>query len=278
MDQFVDKFDQLLAQARASADLAHSAPNAERLTLTIYGPAANDDLQGNTAMGMLPSISARAIDLIVAFEVGGEQAYNQRYRHPIWPRGQSGVTCGIGYDIGYVTPLQLAADWHGHTFDANIALLSKACGIKGTAALLLLPPLAAIDIGFASAMAVFHTTVQHTIGQTLRALPNAAALNGDCLGALVSLVNNRGASFALAGERYLEMRQIREDVAARRFALVPQRLRSMKRLWEHLPDARGLLRRRELEAVLFEAGLTDSQAVAGAEPGRVPAPRPAAPP
>ncbi len=267
----MDKFDQLLAEARASADLQHSAPNAERLTLTIYSPAANDDLQGNTAMGMLPSISARAIDLIVAFEVGGEQPYNQRYRHPIWPRGQSGITCGIGYDLGYVTPLQLAADWRGHTSDANLALLAKACGIKGSAALLL-PPLAAVDIGFASAMAVFQTTVQQTIVQTLRALPNAAALDGDCLGALVSLVYNGGALFALPGERYLEMRQIREDVAARRFALVPQRLRSMKRLWQNIADARGLLRRRELEALLFEAGLTQAPSMAGAESGRTPAP------
>jgi GH24 family phage-related lysozyme (muramidase) len=29
----------------------------------------------------------------------------------------------------------------------------------------------------------------------------------------------------------------------------------MKRLWENDPDARGLVKRRELEAVLFEEGL-----------------------
>ena len=51
-------------------------------------------------------ISGQAFDLIVEFEVTGEQAYTQRYRRPVWPKGQSGVTIGIGYDVGYACPFR----------------------------------------------------------------------------------------------------------------------------------------------------------------------------
>ena len=43
----------------------------------------------------------------------GEQAYTKKYRKPVWPKGQSGVTIGIGYDVGYASKPQLRADWGG---------------------------------------------------------------------------------------------------------------------------------------------------------------------
>lgn len=246
-----------LQASQALAEMA--APMADAVAAPV-ADAVLDPLAATVpaAPVAVPPLSQRAIDLITGFEVGSEQAYDRHYRHPVWPRRQSGITCGIGYDVGYVTPATLAADWRGHTSDSNIAALSHVCGTRGAAAAALLNLVADIDIPFASAMAVFRLTLAQTTSKTVRALPNAIKLSGDSLGALVSLVYNRGASFFLPGERYTEMRHIQGDIAASHFSLVPARMRSMKRLWQNDPDARGLLTRRELEATLFEAGLAHS--------------------
>lgn len=56
-------------------------------------------------------ISSHAADLIIACEVTDQENYTRRCRHPVWPRGRSGVTIGIGYDLGYVTPSDAQDDW-----------------------------------------------------------------------------------------------------------------------------------------------------------------------
>jgi hypothetical protein len=206
--------------------------------------------------GAVPPISDKAVDLIVMFEVSSRAAYERRYRHPVWPKGRSGITVGIGYDVGYVRPAVLAADWQGQLPQEQIDTLKVACGVTGDAAQALLPRTSTVDIPFENAMAVFRgATLVQTAALTATALPNANRLHPDSFGALVSLVYNRGASFRLQGERYTEMRQIAEDMAAMQFAQVPGRIRGMKRLWAGKPDMAGLVKRREMEATLFEDGL-----------------------
>src|SRR6266508_407829 len=61
--------------------------------------------------GSATPISPRAFDLIIEFEVSSKQIYEQRYRSTIWPQAESGVTIGIGYDVGYATKTQLWNDW-----------------------------------------------------------------------------------------------------------------------------------------------------------------------
>jgi hypothetical protein len=56
--------------------------------------------------GPIPSravarVSERAIQLIVYFEVTDEATYRRKYQRPVWPGLNSGVTIGIGYDVGY---------------------------------------------------------------------------------------------------------------------------------------------------------------------------------
>jgi hypothetical protein len=51
------------------------------------------------------------------------------------------------------------------------------------------------------------------------------------------------------------MREIYDLMLNRNFAAIPGKIREMKRLWRDDPQARGLLARRELEALLFEQGL-----------------------
>jgi len=202
-------------------------------------------------------VSSRAVDMIVAFEVSSEAAYDRLYVHPVWPKGNSGVTIGIGYDIGYVNADGLAKDWTTGIGASAVATLAGACGKTGAAASQILPQMRAVTVPFAVASSVFsQTDVPRYTARTLAALPSSAAsLSPDCLGALVSLVYNRGASFGAAGDRYREMRAIRDDIQQQNLKDIPAQLRSMKRLWAGDPNMAGLVRRRELEAVLFEQGL-----------------------
>jgi uncharacterized protein (TIGR02594 family) len=199
-------------------------------------------------------ISKAAIDLIVEAEVTGKALYEKRYRRPIWPKGMSGVTVGIGYDVGHQSKAQVAQDWTGVIGANMVALLQSACGVTGAAAAPLAKKLADVDISFDQAMQVFlKRDVPRWVGTVRKALPNIDDPNvtANRLGALVSLAYNRGASFAKAGSRYAEMNNIRKHMTGRKFDLIPAEFRSMKRLW---PDMAGLLRRRDAEAKLFETG------------------------
>jgi uncharacterized protein (TIGR02594 family) len=201
------------------------------------------------------AISDEAISLIVEAEVSGPKTYEKVYRRPTWPKGASGVTIGIGYDVGYVTGLQLAEDWGPVMSASMIAQLQTACGVKGAAAGPLAKKLAenGVDVPFDDAMKVFlKRDIPRWVGIVERALRNTNALSKDCLGALVSLAYNRGASFSKAGDRYTEMRNIKTFMDQSQFDRIPDEFRKMKRLW---PDMRGLQTRREAEAQLFERGL-----------------------
>jgi len=203
------------------------------------------------------AISQRASDLIVACEISNKTLYEARYQSPVWPGGESGITIGIGYDLGYVNPQQLESDWKKYLEVDNIQLLMQACGVTGTAASTILrkiPP--QVFIPWSNAVAQFENEVKpRYIGETEQALPNTRQLNADCLGALVSLVYNRGASFNLGGDRYGEMRNIKSLMTKLDFKGIPQEIRDMKHIWEHDPTLRGVVLRREAEAKLFEIGL-----------------------
>ena len=56
-------------------------------------------------------ISKEAYDLIVQYECGGQVYYTSRLSNPTWPGGASGVTIGIGYDLGYNAVDQIRKDW-----------------------------------------------------------------------------------------------------------------------------------------------------------------------
>jgi hypothetical protein len=199
-------------------------------------------------------ISAEAFDLIVEMEVSSPQLYTQRYRRPIWPEAQSGVTIGVGYDVGYSTKPLLWADWKGAIADPMITALESGLGVKGLPAKAVAQRLRDnVDVPWPAAAAVHRDKVlPRWVGVVERALPNTDKIGPDCLGALVSLTYNRGASFGKDGERFREMRNIRSHLQGRQYARIPGELRSMKRLW---PNLTGLQKRREREARLFERGL-----------------------
>jgi hypothetical protein len=229
-------------------------------------------------------ISQAAIDLIVREEVSSKEAYERNYRRPEWPGGSSGVTIGIGYDIGagVSDKAQLWADWRGRIADHMITALEPAIGVTGERAQVLTARLHdKVDVPWDAAMAVFEQVdVPRWYAICAKALPNFEKLPPDCRGALVSLAYNRGASFSKqrdpgdAQDRHREMRAIRQHMAQRRFERIPDEFRSMKRLWRG-KGLDGLLARRDREAVLFEAGLRRPPAQVAA-PTPVPPSRPTA--
>ncbi len=184
------------------------------------------------------------------FEVGSEAAYEKKYRHPIWPGGESGVTVGIGYDVGMNNDAAIRADWGGQVSDADVDLLASVARIAGLAAKAALGRVKSVDVPLWAARQVFSVrTLPRYAGITRKVFPGVENLPADAQSALLSLVFNRGAS--LSGERRAEMRAIRDLVPIGDLAGIGAQLRAMTRLWEGI-GLPGLIQRRREEAALVE--------------------------
>lgn len=203
---------------------------------------------------MADKISDKAINLIIDFEVSGRSYYEKHYRKPEWPGGSSGITIGIGYDLGYANEKKINADWTGKIPGPMIQSLIRFSGYTGSAASEKLGAAKKlIDIPWQAAYDVFmNRDIPEWIRTVQTALPNTSLLSEDSFGALVSLAYNRGASFSKIGDRYTEMNDIKRYMISKEFDKIPDCFRRMKRLW---PNAAGLRDRRDREALLFQQGL-----------------------
>ena len=175
-----------------------------------------------------------------------------------WPGGESGITLGYGCDIG-ADPKSLEF-WRGILSDHQIKRLAVAKGKTGSAAAAIARQFSDINVSKADSLRVF---MEHTlpieIALTRKTYPGIDLLPSTVLGAMTSIVYNRGPS--LDGGRRSEMRQINDVIT--QFANTPSDRRdvkatlekiagliqSMKRLWGN--DQRGLLIRRDAEAKLI---------------------------
>lgn len=198
-------------------------------------------------------IPQSAIDLILESE-GIDQPYK-------WPGGGSGITLGYGVDIG-ADPDGLE-HWRGVLADTEIQTLKQAVGVTGRAAKQLETRFVGIKVSRSQAAYVFAAiTLPTEIRKTLKAFPGVEFMPPEVLGAMVSLVYNRGT--AIEGERRREMRIIHEileefgtfDQAQRDACRVEYmtkiagQFRRMKRLWIG-QGLDGLLARRDKEADLI---------------------------
>lgn len=204
-----------------------------------------------------PDIPSRAVAFIGREEVGSRKFYDTRCNRPTWPGGASGVTIGVGYDLGYQTNFD--ADWSDSLTPMQVSALRPWLGLKGQAAANAPGQLADVIIPWHAAWMTFtRRTLPQEIATTRQTFTRSMRLPRLCLGVLVSLVYNRGASMTdtpgFLGSRK-EMRDIRDAVVEGRYTDVPAALRAMKRLW---PVGSGLRDRREREARLFEEGLAES--------------------
>ena len=204
-----------------------------------------------------PDIPTRAVAFIAREEVGSRGFYDTRCIRPTWPGGASGVTIGVGYDLGYQAGFD--ADWSDLLTPAQLAALRPWLGRKGQPAAAGPAQLTAITIPWHAAWTAFiRRTLPQEIVATRATFTGPAPMPPLCFGMLVSLVYNRGTAMADTPDRpgsRKEMRDIRDAVAAGRTADVPAALRAMKRLW---PEGNGLRDRREREAKLFEEGVAQA--------------------
>ncbi|RKT14288.1 hypothetical protein B0G69_7536 [Paraburkholderia sp. RAU2J] len=122
-------FDQALKATLAQEPLIESAAAERERQVWEAAYYSARPLVGRPSPSETP-ISERAKQLIVGFEVIDSAHYVET---PIWPGRESGVTIGIGYDVGYARPEWIRQDWPT-LGEAQIGLLSKFCGVTGMAA------------------------------------------------------------------------------------------------------------------------------------------------
>jgi hypothetical protein len=166
------------------------------------------------------------------------------------------VTVGVGYDLRFANRNFIDRDWpmlSAHDRD----LLASVAGLSGTKAKAALPSVRSVVIPWDPAHAQFMAFLPYPTAETEKAFPNCDQLPDDAFGALVSLVYNRGSRISRKSKSRREMFEIQQLMSQGKFADVPGRIRSMKRLWT-TRDSRGLVLRREAEAVLFEQGLANA--------------------
>ena len=194
-------------------------------------------------------VSKKAIELIIQHEVGGRAYYDKKLQAPIWAGGESGVTIGMGYDLGFNSDKQFMADWSGVINLNFINALRPTIGIKGIQAKAMLKgEILNVRIPYNTAYEVLvKSSLPRYYAMTKKIYPNMDLLNEDTKGALVSVVYNRGNK--LEGDSRAEMRAIVDLIAKQDYEGIAEQIEKSKRLWEG-KGLDGLVTRRESEADL----------------------------
>jgi GH24 family phage-related lysozyme (muramidase) len=197
-------------------------------------------------------VSKKSLDLIINAEVSSLSAYNTKYKFPILPGEDSGITIGIGYDLGHVSASKFDEDWGTILNTSIMNKLHKAVGKTKTAAkAIFTTEIKMIEISWEKAIEVFYTkSMPKYAKDTIGIYDGVQLLPPDAQGALVSLVYNRGTSFTRPSEeRRKEMKNIAKHVANKDLEKIADEIISMKRLWD-INISRGLHIRRDNEAAL----------------------------
>lgn len=209
------------------------------------------------------TLSDNAIKLILQFEIGGSKKYYDRFlAKPSWPEGSSGVTIGIGVDLGYES--EILDDLGDILTEDEVNRLRRVKGITGSRAKAALGGVKDITIPWDFALDYFkRVTLPKYIAQTLQAFPNSENLPDDAFGALVSLVFNRG-PLVDNSERRKEMKKIQEillntdggEIDAETVQAIARQFRSMARLWpDKASSDNDLHDRRYAEARLIDESI-----------------------
>ena len=168
-----------------------------------------------------------------------------------WPGGDSGITIGVGYDLGFATADQFEEDWSPFLSSDEVDRLKDVIGLAGEKARQRAGEFGDIKIKRADAEQVFKERTLPLYSQkTEDAFPGLDQLPANAQGALVSLVFNRGTK--MDGDSRREMRAVQEAVAAGDLQEIANQIRAMKRLWVG-KNLDGLLKRRDAEADLVES-------------------------
>lgn len=220
------------------------------LLLTLFGSIVEVAKAQNLPAGPL-RISPESRELIIYYETGGVGYYNAKLARPTVPPAPSGVTIGIGYDLGYNSKDQIAADWSPYLPAAQVARLQSVAGLKGEWAKAALPRVRDIHIPWETALQVYEKrTVPRFASMTERAYPGITAMPAHIQGVMLSTSFNRGTDFV--GDRRRELRWTRDDIAHGNMVQLPSYQLQMRRLW---PNTLGLQRRYSAHAGLMQREL-----------------------
>ncbi len=194
-------------------------------------------------------VSRAGLDLLVAFEVTSLAFYEKKLRRPVWPGGESGVTIGIGYDIGMTSARQIERDWRGRLADEAVDRLLTAQGIAGIRAKRLARELSDVEVPFGIAETVFYRcTVPQFARRTLDVYPGVDELPPDAQAMVLSLIYNRGTR--LSGPRRRHMAALKPLIASGDLDAIAGQFELMTELW---PDLPGLCARRRKEAAMIRS-------------------------
>ena len=199
-------------------------------------------------------ISKKATDFIILHEVGSKSYYERFLQKPTWPGGESGITIGFGYDMGYNTEKQFMLDWSGSLNPNFLTPLRNVIGLKGQHAKSMLKgELLNVRVPYNMAYDVFlKSSLPRYYKMALSIYPNLGMLNEDTQGAIVSMVFNRGAS--LEGESRKEMKAIVPLIAKADYEGIADQIENSKRIWEG-KKLEGLVLRREAESDLIRESI-----------------------
>jgi hypothetical protein len=202
-----------------------------------------------TIQGLPLKVTESGMDLIVHFEVGGSSYYKKVYQRPIWAKGASGVTVGIGYDLGYNTRCQIQKDWGDILPKKMVDALKSCAGIKGSASRIHQQRIKYIvNIPLDDAMKVFIKRTVPRFAQlaktSFKTIEKADPFIQDMM---LSQTFNRGASTKGNSRRHV-LWQSRASAKGQYYAL-PIYCRDSKIIWANQPSIRrGIWRRRDAEA------------------------------
>jgi GH24 family phage-related lysozyme (muramidase) len=199
-------------------------------------------------------ISRKAADLIIQFEIGGRNVYEKSYQKPTWAGGESGITIGIGADLGFMTEKEFMKVWSPYLNLNYIESLRKVVGLKGIQAKQMLRgEILNVRVPYNTAYEVFvKYDVPKYWAKTKAIYPELETLNEDTQGALVSMVYNRGNK--LDGDSRIEMKAIVDMVKNKDYQGIAEEIEKSKRHWEG-KGLDGLVVRREAEADLVRDSL-----------------------
>jgi len=141
---------------------------------------STDKVEANSRIDHHLTVSRKGLEQIIAFEISSVSYYRKHLKHPIWPGGGSGITIGIGYDLGYHSRSRIKKDWGGKIPDADLETLLTVSGKKGESAREALPDVRHIEIPIQTAKEVFYTCTLPTFAAlTRKAFPGVEKLPAD---------------------------------------------------------------------------------------------------
>lgn len=201
-------------------------------------------------------LGRRGYEFIRDMESGGRAYYEKVYGKPHWPKYESGITIGFGWDLRFNTVEKFREVWvpvmRPFWSAGMVERLEGVSGLKGSKAMA--GELSDIPVPWRQAEAVFcEDTLPRFWALTRNVFPGIEGCHPHVQAALLSLVFNRGTR--MTGHRRRYMRRIRELVSERDYEGIAQCLRDMLRWWEHTGIAQGMKRRRYGEADLVISAL-----------------------